>query len=50
LVLLLLLAILTWLAVVVLLLASFASHCYFLRHRDFGFELLELPSVALFFD
>jgi len=30
-----------------LLLTSFASHCYFLRHISFGFELL---SVALFFD
>jgi len=35
LVLLLLLVILTGLAVLVLLLMSFASHCYFLRHRVF---------------
>jgi len=37
LVLLSLLANLTGLAVLVLLLASFASHCYFLRHRVFWF-------------
>jgi len=37
LVLLSLLANLTGLAVLVLLLASFVSHCYFLRHRVFGF-------------
>jgi len=45
--LLLLVAILTGLAVLVLLLTSFMSHCYFLRHRDFGFEMRELPCVAL---
>jgi len=45
-----LLANLTGLAVLLLLLTSFASHCYFLRHRVFGFELLALPSVALYFD
>jgi len=48
-VILLLLANLSGLGVLVLLLTSFASHCYFLRHRAFCFELLALPSVALYF-
>jgi len=45
-----LLANLTGFAVLDLLLTSFTSHCHFLRHRVFGFELLALPSVALYFD
>jgi len=44
------LANLTGLAVLVLLLTSFASHCFSCVTGSVGFELLVLPSVALFFD
>jgi len=49
LVLLSLLANLTGLAVLVLLLTSFASHCYFLRHRVFWFWIASIAKCCFIF-
>jgi len=50
-VILLLLANLTGLGVLVLLLTSFASHCYFLRHRTFLFWTASIANCCfIFFD
>ena len=49
LVLLLLLANLTGLVVLVLLLTSFASHCYFLRHRVFWFWIDSIAKYCFIF-